>query len=102
MSKETYLDIEWTTALLNKTSLESRGRRDGLIDFDSLHLPNEMLIWLKETTGSSPLQTSYISESQWWWDKFDNTRVKFYFRDPDVAVRFKLTWGGDHVSSRVE
>jgi len=99
LSKETYLDIEWTTALLNKTSLESRGRRGGLIDFDSLHLPNEMLIWLKETTGSSPLQTSYISESQWWWDKFDDTRVKFYFRDPDVAVRFKLTWGVDHVSN---
>ena len=58
-----------------------------------LRLPADMWDWLARETGDR--RASSASEAQWFWDRPGpgDTRVGFSFRDPDAALRFKLTWG---------
>lgn len=99
MGKHTYLDIEWTTAQLDKRCMDVVVRNNGAGDFESITIPDEMRSWLYRETGE--VQSSYIMESQWWWDKVDleNKTITFFFRDPSVALKFKLSWGGVHAIS---
>lgn len=99
MAKEVYLDIEWTTLRLNKQALEVNIRNNGNGPFEDIKLPLDMQIWLHNHTGDR--QSSMIREAEWWWDskQGDDTSVQFYFRDPNVALQFKLTWGSGELSA---
>lgn len=99
MGKESYLEVQWTTTLIGKKSmdvkLKNTGYRNG--DYEDIRIPKEIMAWLDEHTGG--VQHSRIADSQWWWDIVPGQDVvKFYFLDPSLALQFKLTWGGYDVS----
>ena len=93
MGKQMYLDLEWTTARISKACMNVKIKNHGAGDFESITVPEEMWDWLHTETGER--QSSYIVDSQWWWDKteFGDEFVTFFFKNPDVALKFKLTFG---------
>ena len=94
VSKVEYLGIEWTQVRLNPACMRIRKKHNGYEPYVDYTVPDEMWSWLNRETGSR--QSSYITESQWWWDKDPKTDprdILFHFRDPVIALKFKLTWG---------
>lgn len=48
-------------------------------------LSSEVREWLNEHVGMAP--------HDWWWDHFeDEAETAIMFRDPNMAMLFKLTW----------
>ena len=89
-----YCGVEWTQVCLNPGRMKIRYVSSGVEPYTSYSLPEEMRIWLDQHTG--PKQSCMIADSEWWWDKDklpDPDRILFHFRDPSVALQFKLTWG---------
>lgn len=64
---------------------------------EDISVPDNIREWLYRETGD--LQSSYITKSNWWWDRHSDSPdfIYFYFRDKTVALKFKLTWGSSVV-----
>lgn len=93
-----YLDVDWTPVVFSLDCMITRWKSSGYYgnSYLDITVPDPILHWLYEKTGEA--QSSYITDSNWWWDQ-DKTdkeaapKITFYFRDPAVALQFKLTWG---------
>jgi hypothetical protein len=87
-----YLDVEWTRVRLNKKNMDITLRTDGFREWEDIRVPDEVWVWLNTYTGI--VQSNLITESNWWWDRKadDEDHIYFFFRDPDTALQFKLTW----------
>lgn len=86
----------WTPVLISKKVMKTKDRTGYGHELILISPSDEIWSWLKDHVNE--LQESSISKCEWWWDLSDNPDlVKFCFRDPAVAILFKLAWGGDVV-----
>lgn len=94
-TKVEYLGIEWTQVHLNPLCMKGTRRTNGYKVWTDYSVPDEMWIWLRDETGDR--YSSQIADSEWWWDRDlleeQTTKILFHFKDPNVALKFKLTWG---------
>jgi hypothetical protein len=86
-------DVDWYVVSLPRVNFTIT-RSDWPLHGEEV-LPEELVKWLDQQTYGKTTQPTYIHESEWFWEQTANL-VKFHFRNKQVAILFKLAWGGEN------